>query len=357
MPIPHDQLARLKAAVNLVELVGETTPVRKAGANYVAHCPIHGPERTPSFTIYPEGRWHCYGCGKGGDELQYMRDLHGLGFLDAAEQLARRAGIRLDIHRDAAEAGQPSRERMVAAWQEGCGFQAEQFWDAPGTRAREYLTGRGLTQTTLEAFGVGWAPGRGLLCGNLALLGFTDAELIAAGLAVEKDGHLRDAAWNRITFPILDRFGQPVAVTARARPEDEAKAKAEGRHCPKDTNTAETRLYHKGSTLFNFRRAREACRKTGRLVVVEGPLDAMAAHQAGVPETVATLGTALTPEHAKLLGQALGDAGRLILLPDADAAGQAAAEKAIATLWAAGLDCQVASLAAIPPPAEVLAHV
>jgi DNA primase catalytic core len=340
----EDQVAALKAHADLVDVASDYAPVQKEGKNHKTLCPAHA-DRHASAVLYPDGTWHCFVCQGHGDTIKLVMLREHLDFKDAVPYLARRTGFNLKPLKTPGKSDGPTRERMLAAWAAAVPWWQEQLAQHPeATAAREYLAGRGLTKATLDAFKVGYAPGHATLADHLRGLGFLPAELLDAGLVVERNGELRDATWARITFPILDRAGRPVAVTARVLPAAEAKAKEEGRGVGKYVNTGETRLWNKGASLFNLRQAREASSKAHRLVVVEGPVDAMAAHQAGVPETIASLGTALTPEHAKLLGQALGDEGRLILLPDTDAPGLAAAERAIATLWAAGLTCRCATI-------------
>lgn len=341
--IGPEQVERVRAAVSLVDTVAAYTAVRKAGSEFVALCPFHQ-ERTPSFTIF-EGSsgwvYQCKGCQVTGDVFKLIQEKEGLTFPEAVEQLARSNGITLVYAKsNRGEDRGPSKDRLKAATVAAAAWHVEQLAGPFGTAAREYLHGRGFTAATLTTWSVGWAPGHGQLTAHLTALGFTPAELVAADLSTDTG---RDRFFERIVIPITDQFGHAIAFTGRLLPAAEAKAKAEGKSIGKYINSSETPIYHKGSVLFGFALARKAINEAGRAMVVEGPLDVLAAHQLGRPATVASCGTALTDAHIDRLRPLVADGG-ITLLFDGDNAGAGATLKAIQHLWPFGIRVQVAAL-------------
>ena len=353
-----EQKRRVLAAVDLVQLVSEYTPVRKAGANFTCCCLFHS-ERTPSMYIYQaDQHYHCFGCGVHGDALDLLMTRDRLTFTEALEALARRAGITL-VPAEGAEAHAQERgvrERQLKAMEFACRFYEAQLWSPAGEAALAYLRGRGLDDAAIREFRLGWAPGGSALVEEVRRRRADPAVLGELDLAVARDGSgLRDRFYARVTFPICDRLGNPIAFSARVLPEAERRAKEEGRSVGKYINSTDTPLYHKGRTVFNLHRARTALREERRLLVMEGPTDVMAAWQAGVRGCVAVLGTAFTPEHARALGQA-ASGGELILLFDGDRAGQTNSVKAVKTCLAAGIAARVAVLPDELDPSELLAE-
>ncbi|MHC5068443.1 MAG: DNA primase [Planctomycetota bacterium] len=334
----------------------EYTPVQRAGVNFKALCPIHG-ERTPSFYIYTEQQtYHCFGCGAHGDAISFVREKENLSFVDALELLARRAGVELVFtggERAREQRGQ--RERQLAAHEWATTIYERCLWQSEaGAEARAYLAERGLDEAVCRRFRLGWAPGGGYLV-EAARRARADARvLVDLDLAVERQGRLVDRFYGRLLFPICNRFGQPVAFSGRLLPAAERAAKEAGRGVGKYINSTDTPLYQKGRVVFNLHQARTACREAGRLVVMEGPTDVMAADQAGLAECCAVLGTALTADHAQQLGRVVGDRGKLILLFDGDAAGQATSIKAARVCLAAGVASRVAVMPEGADPAELL---
>ena len=355
-----DQVRRVREAIDLVQLMSEYAPVRKAGANFTCCCPFHQ-ERSPSMYIYTgDQHYYCFGCKAHGDAITLIREKENVAFADAVEMLAKRAGIELvwqqGSGRSRDERGE--RDRQLAACEAACAYYERCLWDSVEAQpARDYmLVRRKLTEATCRRFRVGWAPGRGQLMDAARGQGIDASTLAALDLAVERNGRLTDRFFERITFPICDRFGHPLAFSARLLPEAEAAAKAEGRGVGKYVNNTDTPLYHKSSNVFNLHHARVSCRDEGRVVVMEGPTDVMAADQAGFKACVAVLGTALTPEHARQLGTLIGREGSLIMLLDGDRAGQENALKAARTCLAAGVPAKVAILPDELDPAELLAE-
>ena len=356
--IGDDQVRKVKDAIDLTQLMGEYTPLRKSGHNFSCCCPFHQ-ERTPSCYVYPDDQhYYCFGCGAHGDVIKLVQEKENVAFTDAVELLARRAGIQLTYEKGSG-GGMPRGERddLQAACQFACQFYEQVLWQAPeAAEARSYLASRKLGRAVCERFRLGWAPGSGQLMQAARRKGVDPQLLAKIDLAVERGGALTDRFFERVTFPICDRFGNPMAFSARLLPAAEKAAKEAGRGVGKYVNNTDTPLYHKGASVFNVHRARTAARDAGRLIIMEGPTDVMAADQAGYAECVAVLGTALTPEHAKMLGALVGAHGRLILLLDGDRAGQTNALKGIRTCLSVGVPLRVAMLPDELDPAELLAE-
>ncbi len=356
--IGDDQVRLIKTRIDLVQLMGEYTPLRKSGGNFTGCCAFHQ-ERTPSMYVYVEQQsYHCFGCGAHGDAITLIREKEHLEFSDAVEFLARRAGIAITYQNTGKnQMARGERDDLMQVVEFAVGFYERQLWEAPeADEAREYLASRHLTQAACKRFRVGWSPGRGRLIDEARRNDLPVKALLATDLAVDRDGRSVDRFFERVMFPICDRFGQPIAFSGRLLPAAERKAKEEGRGVGKYVNNTDTPLYHKGGTVFNLHRARTVSRDRGRLIVMEGPTDVMAADEAGYQECVAVLGTALTPEHAKQLGNLVGATGKLIILLDGDRAGQANSLKAIRTCLQAGVPVRVATLPDELDPAELLGN-
>lgn len=356
--IGDDQVRLIKTRIDLVQLMGEYTPLRKSGGNFTGCCAFHQ-ERTPSMYVYAEQQsYHCFGCGAHGDAITLIREKEHLEFSDAVEFLARRAGIAITYQNTGKnQMARGERDDLMQVVEFAVGFYERQLWEAPeAAEAREYLASRHLTQAACKRFRLGWSPGRGRLIDEARRNDLPIKALLATDMAVDRDGRSVDRFFERVMFPICDRFGQPIAFSGRLLPAAERKAKEEGRGVGKYVNNTDTPLYHKGGTVFNLHRARTVSRDRGRLIVMEGPTDVMAADEAGYQECVAVLGTALTPEHAKQLGNLVGATGKLIILLDGDRAGQANSLKAIRTCLQAGVPVRVATLPDELDPAELLGN-
>ena len=355
--IGDDQVRKVKDAIDIVQLMGEYAPLRKAGHNFSCCCPFHQ-ERSPSCHVYPDDQhYYCFGCGAHGDVIKLVQEKENVAFTDAVELLARRAGIQLVYEKSSGGMPRGERDELQAACQFACQFYEQVLWQSPeAAEARAYLASRKLGRAVCERFRLGWAPGMSQLVSAARRKGIDPQLLAKIDLAVDRNGSLADRFYERVTFPICDRFGNPMAFSARLLPAAERAAKEAGRGVGKYVNNTDTPLYHKGASVFNVHRARTAARDTGRLIIMEGPTDVMAADQAGYAECVAVLGTALTPEHAKMLGALVGAQGRLILLLDGDRAGQTNALKGIRTCLSVGVPLRVAMLPDELDPAELLAE-
>ncbi len=307
----------IRAAVDVVDLVGRYVNIRKAGANWKGLCPFHA-EKTPSFMVNPKkGIFHCFGCGVGGDVFGFLMRQDKLSFPEAVRALAKQAGVALAESRDGAPAD-GSREELYRVMELAARFYAEQLWKPAGARARAYLTERGIDAEVARRFSLGYA-----LESWDALLGFMRGEqvaeeaLVAAGLAIQRENRsgVYDRFRGRLLFAIRDLQGRVVAFGGRAFGEEQ----------PKYLNSPETPLYTKGNLLYAADLARPAIQAKNRALVVEGYVDCLMAHQHGFGETIAALGTAFTPAQLGLLKRYCDDA---VLFFDADAAGRKAAERA-----------------------------
>ncbi len=361
--IGNDQVALIKSRVDLVQLISDYTPLKKSGSNYTGCCCFHA-ERTPSLYVYPdEGRYKCFGCGEHGDAVELVMKKERLEFSDAVEQLARRVGHTI-VYEKAGPAGMQKGDRaaLLAAVDWAAKWYRQQLAEPAGAGARAYLAERGLTTEVCERFGLGWAPGHGQLAREAQAHGHSLTALKEVDLVLDRDGRLLDRFFDRITFPICDRFGQPIAFSARAMPTDIAAAKAANRSIGKYVNNSETPLFSKGRVVWNLHRARAAlatdpaAKERNRLLLMEGQTDVMAASQAGLPECIGCLGTAFTSDHARQVASLLGATGTLYVVLDGDPAGVAAGRAACVTCLTAGLQARVVTLPKGTDPAELLAE-
>ncbi len=340
MALPPDFLDELRARTPLSALIGRRVKLSKSGRNWKGCCPFHG-EKSPSFYVYDD-HFHCFGCGVHGDAISFQMQSSGASFPEAVESLAAEAGLdvpkaspaqaraeqhRLDLHEVLEHAQTSFRRRLEAP---------------EGAAALAYLRTRGLSEVTIEQFGLGWSgDGRGQLSAELGALGIAPARALEAGLLRETEGgELRELYWGRVTFPIRDRRGRLISFGGRAL--GDAK--------PKYINGPDTPIFPKRRTLYAADRARDAIRGNRRLVVVEGYMDVIALHQAGHTGAVAPLGTALTDDHLAELWRLSPEP---ILCFDGDAAGAKAAERAVTLalpLLQPGFSLRIATLPAGEDP-------
>lgn len=348
-----EDIARVRDATDIVSLVSERVALKKRGRLFWAQCPFHS-EKTPSFKVDPATQlWHCFGCNRGGDVFGFVMEAEGVAFPEAVRILAERARIELsEIGGQALPAG--SKERLVAACTEAAAFFHRQLVTGTSTaadQAREYLSSRGFGLDVAKRWTLGFAPqSRDALVTHLLKKGFTREELIASNLGLADGPSLKDRFFNRIMFPINDVSGRTIAFGGRAVGASE----------PKYLNSQETPIFHKSSTLYALDRARNEIVKSSTAVVVEGYTDVIALHEAGIRNVVATLGTALTEQHMRLLGRF---AKRVVYLFDGDEAGQRAALRAAEFLdWsvtpeagAARVELMVAMVPRGMDPADLVA--
>src|SRR5262247_958361 len=306
----------IRAAVDIVDLVGRFVNLRKAGSHWKGLCPFHS-EKTPSFTVNPQkGIFHCFGCGVGGDAFGFVMRQDRLSFPEAVRALAKTTGIALPDE-PGGRSGDSGREELIRVMELAGRFYTDTLWKPAGERARAYLGQRGIDTQIARQFGLGYAPE-----GWESLLTFMKSEkvseeaLIAAGLAVARENRAGayDRFRGRLLFPIRDLQGRVVAFGGRGFGDEQ----------PKYLNSPETTLYVKGQMLYALDVAREGMRQKNRAIVVEGYLDCLMAHQHGFTETVAALGTAFTPAQLGLLRRY---ADEVVSVFDADAAGQKATSR------------------------------
>ncbi|MEI9966409.1 MAG: DNA primase [Candidatus Moraniibacteriota bacterium] len=341
MPFSQNAPEEIKSRLNVVDVIGGYLKLEKSGAHYKANCPFHQ-ERTPSFMVNEErNMWHCFGCNRGGDIFAFVMEMDGLSFREALVLLAERAGVELPQYRGAEAEGakRDEKERLEQILDLSLRFYEKQLWEGPGrTKILPYLKKRGLSEDSIRTFRLGFAPdGWEHLASFLAAKGYTGPEMEAAGMALKKEGgtSVYDRFRSRVMFPIFDIFGRAVGFSARLAPgADESQAKY--------INTPETALYHKSRALYGLFQAKQALKQAGATVVVEGNMDVIAMHQAGIANTVAVSGTALTDEQLTLMKRY----GKTVsLFFDMDGAGQAAARKS--ALLALGRELAV-NIVALP---------
>lgn len=328
-------LEEVRSRSDIVEVVGQYLDLRKAGKNYVGLCPFH-PDRRPSLSVSPDRQmFYCFACGAGGDVFTFVMKREGLSFLEAVRLLARRAGIPWPERHltPAQEARARQRRRLLDALALAAEFFRARLEGGEGSRARGYLAERGVAEETVRRFGLGYAPPSwDALLRFAGRQGFTEEELVAAGLAVPREtGGVYDRFRHRLMFPIWDVHGQVIAFAGRALDDSS----------PKYLNSPESPVFQKGSTWYALHLAREAIRRDQRAVVVEGYMDVLSAHQAGFGAVVASMGTAFTREQARLLQ---GYCPTVVICYDADAAGQSATWRSMDLLREVGVRVYVASL-------------
>jgi len=339
---PDSLLEEIRLRTDIVQVVGDYVPLTRKGKNHVGLCPFHTDSK-PSFSVNGEQQFfYCFGCGAGGDVFRFLMLRENLGFQEAVRELARRAGVALP------ESGAPGArdlrvERCRGLCEAAAGFfRAALREGGPGAAARRYLAGRGLDAATLDKFQIGLAPpGWQALVTYLKGRGHAPGDIVAAGLAGEKQGRVYDYFRNRIMFPVWDPQGRVVGFGGRVLDDDG----------PKYLNSPETACFNKRQLLYGLHLARQAVRELGYLVLMEGYVDVVSAHRHGVTNAVASLGTSLTVEQARLIAR---HTDQVVLAYDADAAGQAAAERSLSVLREAKVRVRVLTLEEGKDPDEYL---
>ena len=333
VPLTKEFVAAVRNAGDIVRLVSDYVPLKPAGTRLKGLCPFHH-EKTPSFSIDPNLQlFYCFGCQAGGDAFKFVMLYEKLDFSESVEFLAKRWGVSLPkaVSRPEDEA----RQRLLLMNEAALGFFRAQWTDPTrGRPAREYVASRGVSDEVAHRFAVGYAPdGWEALLGILVARGFKPAEIQSAGLAIPRkdgSGHY-DRFRHRVIFPIREVSGRVVAFGGRALGDSE----------PKYLNSPETPAYVKGEHLYGLDVARDAIRREGFAILVEGYLDLIALHQAGFDNAVASLGTALTPNQVKLLARY---AQRVVVSYDGDTAGITAAAKSLDLFLERGFDVRVAEI-------------
>ena len=335
--IPEDKVSEIKNTADIVEVVSEVVLLKKTGKNYVGLCPFHS-EKTPSFTVSPEKQiFYCFGCAAGGNVFSFLMKHDGISFPDAAKMLAARYGIDIPTGTLSPEQKRriSQRESLFAVNKQAMEFFRKQFLDdVSGKRALEYIKKRGITKTVTDNFNLGYAPK-----GWDNLLRFFKKKNIPldlvkkAGLIVSKketDGFY-DRFRDRLIFPIFDSNLQGIGFGGRVMDDS----------LPKYLNSPETPVYNKSRSLYGLHLAKKKCRENQKVYIVEGYFDLLALHQHGLQNSVATLGTSLTPEHVQLLKGLIGKDGRVILVFDSDDAGVKASQRTIEVFDKAYINAQI----------------
>jgi len=330
--INREDIAAVRERAPIEEIIGQHVALKNAGVGSLKGlCPFHD-ERSPSFTVRPSvGRWHCFGCGEGGDVIEFVMRMDGLTFAEAVEYLAERAGVTLRYEQGGARSGPTAgqRKRLIEAHRVAQSFYAGQLEGEEARTGRDFLKERGFDRDAAAHFGVGYAPkGWSSLTDHLRKAGFTEDELKASGLVSEGQRGVYDRFRGRLVWPIREVTGDVIGFGARRLYEDDQG--------PKYLNTPETQLYKKAQVLYGLDLAKGAIRTERTTVVVEGYTDVMACHLAGVTNAVATCGTAFGEDHVKTVRRLMGDTTQLkvgatgakvIFTFDGDEAGQNAALK------------------------------
>lgn len=343
--IANEIVDEILARTEIEQVIGSYVSLKRAGSNLVGLCPFHS-ERTPSFTVFPaQNNFYCFGCGVGGDAITFIKKQENLEFEDAVEHLARRAGITIRREVTTGEGRRFDRKRffemnaLAARF-----FHARLLDDNPKSKdALRYLTEkRGLSMATVKHFGLGFAPDDfGALTSYMMSKGYTEDELTSGFLCgrSQKTGKLFDSFRNRVMFPIIDVSGNVIAFGGRVMDDS----------LPKYKNSSDTPVFKKSRNLFALNYARNYCAE--RLILCEGYMDVIALHAAGFPYAVATLGTAITPEQARMM---TNYTKRVIISYDSDEAGQKAAMRALKLFEETGMDVKVLKMTGAKDPDEFI---
>ena len=340
MAFPASFLDELTARNPIEDVVGQYVSLTRRGSNLFGLCPFHS-EKTPSFSVAPDkGIYYCFGCHKGGGPVNFIMEIENLDYPDAVRFLAKRAGM--EVPEDAEyRSTYRKQERLRALSKEAARFFRAQLFSPAGKEAQQYLLRRGVNSQTVARFGLGYAPdGWSSLLDTLTKSGYTKEELYEAGLVLQsKKGGYYDRFRNRLMFPIIDVRGNVIGFGGRVM--DDSK--------PKYLNSPETIIFNKRKNLFALNVAKKS--KAGMLILTEGYMDAIALHQYGFDCAVASLGTALTEEHAQLLAKYTQ---QVVLTYDGDEAGQNATRRAIPMLERAGLQVKILRMKGAKDPDEFL---
>lgn len=355
----------IKSRLDIVEVIHGYLKITKAGSNWKGLCPFHS-EKTPSFMVTPARQmWHCFGCGEGGDVFSFVQKVEGLEFADVLRMLAEKAGVKLQKQDPQV---QSQRKGTYEICELASRFFERQISSKAGQLASEYLKSRGVSSESIENFRIGWAPDSWQsLRDFLRSENYSDKEIESAGLVVRRESTQTDADLtqtdaektfrefsvssassassyhdrfrHRIMFPICDSQGQVVGFSGRIF--DKVKGKTVHPEAGKYINIPNTLLYNKSFALFGIDKAKSAIRESGNCILVEGNLDVVMSHQAGVRNAVATCGTAFSQDHSKILKRYTD---RLLFAFDADSAGDNALKKSIGIAMASGLSVSAVSI-------------
>ncbi|MBN3033807.1 MAG: DNA primase [Candidatus Saganbacteria bacterium] len=342
--IPRELIEDIRNRSDIVQVISEYVPLKKRGRSYLGLCPFHS-EKTASFTVSQEKQlFHCFGCGEGGNVFSFLMKIEGISFAEAAAELGEKLGVKVSQPLASSGVSTSEKERLYSTMLLAARFFRAAFEAEAGRPARDYLAGRGVNEAAAKTFGLGYAPHSwDSLFKHLIGRGVAPAVIERAGLVLARenqDGYY-DRFRHRLIFPVCDLRGRVIAFSGRALDDSE----------PKYLNSPETPVYQKGETLFGLNLAREAVKKEKTAVLVEGNLDTVSVHQGGRLNVTAPLGTALTAAQCKLLGRF---ADTLVLAFDADAAGEAAAERSAEIIRSQGLKARIAVWTGAKDPDELI---
>ena len=339
MAFPPAFIDELLARNPIEDVVGQYVNLKRSGANMFGLCPFHG-EKTASFSVAPDkGIYYCFGCHKGGGAINFMMELEGLSYPDAVRALAKRAGMEVPED-EQYQSRYRQQERLWALMKEAARYFHAQLHSPAGAEGLAYAQKRGMPKAVLTTFGIGFAPNTWSgLTDAMKKKGYTDQELIDAGLVSQKGNRIFDRFRNRLMFPIIDVRGNIIGFGGRVMDDS----------TPKYLNSPETVIFNKRKNLFGLNLAKKS--KLGYLILVEGYMDAIALHQYGFDCAVASLGTSLTEEHAVLLSRYTE---QVVLIYDGDEAGQRATRRAIPMLEKAGINVKVLKMRDAKDPDEYL---
>lgn len=356
--IPEDKIAELRDRADIVALIGEVVPLKRAGTNWKGLCPFHQ-EKSPSFNVNPARQiFYCFGCHVGGDVIAFVMKLEGLSFVEAVRSLAPKVGVELPSTTESPKAKADAdrearrRERLLEITEMACRFFEKSLEEEGGAAAREAIAERGISDRVAKAFRLGYAPDAwGALSEHLRAAGVPPVEAEGLGLVAPRSsgsGHY-DKFRHRLMFPVRGPAGRVIAFSGRALPG--GVTTGADQTPPKYVNSTESPIYHKGDTLYGLHEARVALRRAEKAILVEGNFDLLALVERGFENVCAPMGTAFTPSQGKILARSCRE---IVLLFDGDAAGQKAAAAAFDVVRAAGLVARVAVLPAGMDPDELL---
>ena len=339
-----DWLEELKSRVNIVDVVEGYVSLNRKGGKYWACCPFHH-EKTPSFSVDEAGMYYCFGCHKGGDVISFVQDIEHTDFMGAVSILAAKAGMTVPEFSkkgDSAGISKRKRDRLYDLMREAASFYHKALMSDAGKAARDYLDGRGITRPTLTSFGLGFAPGSGLI-DRLREMGYSNDEMLDAGVAgTSKSGRLYDVLGGRLIVPIINNLKQVIAFGGRVLEKGEQ---------PKYRNTKETVSFDKSKELFGQHTIKKAMIEgaVDSVIMVEGYMDVISLYQAGIKNCMASMGTALTVQQSRLLKRY---ADKVYISYDGDFAGQKATMRGLDILYGEGLSVKVVSIPGGKDPDE-----
>lgn len=344
MPFSADFLDRLKDANRIDDIMSNYVQIKRAGSVSKCLCPFHS-EKTASCTIYPDTQsFYCFGCGAGGDVITFIMKIENLDYLEAVKMLAERSGIPLPEDSSRGDDTVRKKQRLYEINREAARFFFNNLRSPNGKVGLKYLIGRGLKPETIQKYGLGFAENKWTSLKDYMLMkGYYENELVEASLlGRSQSGRTYDFFKNRVMFPFFDLRGNVIAFGGRTLDPDDTR---------KYLNSRETMVFKKNKTLFSLNFAKESAVKNNQLLLCEGNMDVISMNQAGFENTVATCGTAITPEHARIMSQYCKE---VVICYDSDEAGQKASKKAIDLLAEVGLQTRIIKMDGAKDPDEYI---